>query len=270
MPSDPFVDVAALPALGPIRYLDARNQAAFDAGHAPNAVRVPVEAWDAAAKAAGIGFDNEAYWTDALRPLGIDRSVLAVTYDDGRMTDASRVWFILQYLGVKSVILNGGWAAMSAEGGLPVGAGPSGAEPSEAPNRVTPGAGSVGLVDRQTLKRQLEGQQAHVFDTRTRAEFTGEDKRNNARGGHLPGARQLSHVDLLDHGFVPPAPVLRGMLEQIGFGPGDHIVTHCQGGGRAALAAAAAVRAGFDDVRVYYLSFADWARDESCPIVREQ
>ena len=54
-----------------------------------------------------------------------------------------------------------------------------------------------------------------------------------------------------------------------GFGPSDHIVTHCEGGGRAALGAAAAVRAGFDDVRVYYLSFADWVRDESCPIVRD-
>jgi len=63
--------------------------------------------------------------------------------------------------------------------------------------------------------------------------------------------------------------VLRGMMEQVGFGPGDYIVTHCEGGGRAALAAAAAQRAGFEDVRVYYLSFADWARDESCPIVRD-
>ena len=61
----------------------------------------------------------------------------------------------------------------------------------------------------------------------------------------------------------------RFMLEQVGFGPGDHIVTHCEGGGRAALGAAAAVRAGFDDVRVYYLSFADWVRDEICPIVRD-
>ena len=31
----------------------------------------------------------------------------------------------------------------------------------------------------------------------------------------------------------------------------------------------AAVRAGFDDVRVYYLSFGDWVRDESCPVVRD-
>lgn len=51
--------------------------------------------------------------------------------------------------------------------------------------------------------------------------------------------------------------------------PGRSYVTHCEGGGRAALGAAAAVRAGFDDVRVYYLSFADWVRDESCPVVRD-
>jgi len=30
------------------------------------------------------------------------------------MTNAARVWFILQYFGVKAVILNGGWPALSA------------------------------------------------------------------------------------------------------------------------------------------------------------
>lgn len=263
MPNDPFLDIAALSSLGPIRYLDARDQATFDAGHAPGAVRVPLEAWDAAAKASDTGFEKTAYWDDALGALGIDPSAVAVAYDGGRMTDAARVWFILQYFGVKTVILNGGWPLLSSATALPPGAGPSGQD-----FRATPGSGSVGLVDRQTLKRQLDGD-AHVFDSRTRAEFTGEDMRKRTRGGHLPGARHLSHTDLLDNGIVRPPQVLRAMLEQVGFGPGDHIVTHCEGGGRAALAAAAAVRAGFDDVRVYYLSFADWARDESCPIVRD-
>jgi thiosulfate/3-mercaptopyruvate sulfurtransferase len=47
------------------------------------------------------------------------------------------------------------------------------------------------------------------------------------------------------------------------------LVTHCEGGGRAALAAIAALEAGIKPVSVYYLSFADWARDESCPVVKE-
>jgi len=263
MPNDPFVDVAALSSLGPIRYLDARDQAMFDARHAPGAVRVPVDEWDKAAKAADVGFANTAYWDHALGSLGVDPSALAVAYDGGQMTNAARVWFILQYFGIKAVILNGGWPALSAAAGVPPGAGPS-----QSVFRAVPGTGSDGLVDRETLKRQLEGA-AHVFDTRTRAEFTGEDARNRTRSGHLPGARNLSHADLLDNGVVRSAPVLRSMLERSGFGPGDHIVTHCEGGGRAAFGAAAAVRAGFDDVRVYYLSFADWVRDESCPIVRD-
>jgi len=263
MPHDPFVDVAALRSLGPVRYLDARDQAAFDAGHAPGAVRVPLEEWDVAAKAAEPGFAKSAYWDDAFGPLGVDPSVTAVAYDGSGMTNAARVWFILQYFGLKAVILNGGWAALSSAPELPEATGPS-----TGGFQAVPGVGFVGLVDRDTLKRQLDGD-AHVFDTRTRAEFIGEDMRQRTRGGHLPGARHLSHVDLLDNGVVRPAPALRAMLERVGFGPGDHIVTHCEGGGRAALGAAAAVRAGFDDVRVYYLSFADWVRDESCPIVRD-
>jgi thiosulfate/3-mercaptopyruvate sulfurtransferase len=262
MPNDPFIDPASLSTLGPLRYLDARDQAAFDVGHAPGAVRVPAEAWDKAAKAADIGFDATAYWDDTLGSLGVDPSVLAVTYDTGAMTNAARVWFILQYYGLRCRIVNGGWPAMSAVSL------PAGAAESKAGVHAKPGAGSVGVVDRETLKRQLNGA-AQVFDSRTLKEFTGEDSRNRPRAGHLPGARHLSHVDLMTNGVVHPAHVLRGMLEKVGFGPGDHIVTHCEGGGRAALAAAAAVRAGFDDVRVYYLSFADWARDESCPIVRD-
>jgi thiosulfate/3-mercaptopyruvate sulfurtransferase len=263
MPSDPFVDPAALSSLGPVRYLDARDQAAFDTGHAPGAVRVPLEAWDKAAKSADIGFNNTSYWDEALSSLGVDPSATAVAYDTGAMTNAARVWFILQFFGMKCLIVNGGWGALAAASGVPAGVGPS-----RVAFRTSPGAGSVGVVDRETLKSQLDGA-AQVFDSRTRAEFTGEDARNRPRGGHLPGARHLSHVDLMEHGVVRSAPVLRGMLEGVGFGPGNHIVTHCEGGGRAALAAAAAVRAGFDDVRVYYLSFADWARDESCPIVRD-
>lgn len=264
MPNDPIVDVTSLRSLGPLRYLDVRDQAAFDDGHAPDAVLVPLSEWDAAVKAADVGFEKTAYWDDSFRALGLDSTITAVAYDAGGMTNAARIWFILQYFGLKSVILNGGWPVLSSASGLP-----AAAERARGDFRAVPGSGSVGLVDRETLKHQLNDRRAQVFDTRTRAEFTGEDTRNRSRSGHLPGARHLSHVDLLDNGVVRSATALRAMLERAGFGSGDHIVTHCEGGGRAALGAAAAVRAGFDDVRVYYLSFADWVRDESCPIVRD-
>ena len=261
MPTDPFIEANAIAALGPVRYLDARDAAAFAAGHAPNAIRTPSNDWDTAVKVAGSGFEDTAHWEATLNDLGVDNTTTHVVYDTGGMTNAARVWFILQYYGARAVIANGGWPALA---GAPV---PQGAGPGSG-FKAHPRAGAVGLVDSATLKIQLNGD-AQVFDTRTLAEYTGEDQRKNPRGGHLPGARHLSHTDLLDNGRVKPATEVRAMLDSAGFQPGDHIVTHCEGGGRAAFGAAAAVRAGFEDVRVYYLSFGDWAKDDTCPIVRD-
>ena len=195
----------------------------------------------------------------------MDGDVPAGVYDEGRMTEAARVWFILQYFGAKAFILNGGWSAIEGRDEL---LGVAQATPTSSTFRARRGAGSVGLVDRQTLKAELSGD-VRIFDARTAGEHTGEDLRRNARGGHLPGARLLPHANLLDGSRLRPAADLRVLLAQAGFQPGDHLVTHCDGGGRVALAAAAAARAGYDDVRAYYLSFADWAKDESCAIGRD-
>ncbi|WP_332257812.1 sulfurtransferase [Paracoccus sphaerophysae] len=173
------------------------------------------------------------------------------------MTEAARVWFILQYFGLPVVVLNGGLAALDRT-------------PHQAPGRtepltLKPGSGMVGLKNRVGLKAELE--KIQVFDARSAAEFRGEDLKGNARGGHLPGAAHLSHDALLDGTHLRPAAEIAGMLDAAGLDGSRPIVSHCNGGGRAALAALAAVLAGRDDVYVYYLSFADWAADESCSIV---
>lgn len=267
MSTDPFVEVAALPGLGPIRYLDARDAAAFEAGTAPNAIRVASDDWDTAAKAVHVGFQEVAYWEKVIDALGLGGGTLAAVFDNGGMTNAARVWFMLQHYGARAVIINGGWPAMQ---GASL---PAGAPASSTPFKASADSGGVGLVMRTTLRDELQivdgPPQAHVFDTRTPKEHSGEDQRKNPRGGRLPGARNLSHTELMANGHVHAGPVLRGMLEGVGFQQSDRIVTHCEGGGRAALAAAAAVRAGFGNVRVYYHSFSDWSRDDTCPVVRD-
>jgi thiosulfate/3-mercaptopyruvate sulfurtransferase len=105
-----------------------------------------------------------------------------------------------------------------------------------------------------------------IFDARTAAEFTGEDLKGNKRGGHLPGAAHLNHRDLLDGRHLRPAAELAQMMADAGIRGGVPVVTHCQSGRRAALAALAALAAGQEDVRVYYLSFGDWAADDSCSL----
>ena len=264
MTNDPFVDANALGGLGPVRYLDARDETAFAAGTAPNAVRVASDEWDTAAKAAHVGFGDLGYWEKVIDGLGLGGDTLAAVLDNGGMTNAARVWFMLQHYGARAVIINGGWPAMQGA------ALPPGLPASTVPFRARTDAGSVGLVMRTTLRDELQVVDgAHVLDTRTPKEHSGEDQRKNPRGGRLPGARNVSHTELMTNGIVHAGPVLRGMLEGVGFQQSDRIVTHCEGGGRAALAAAAAVRAGFGNVRVYYHSFSDWSRDDTCPVVRD-
>jgi thiosulfate/3-mercaptopyruvate sulfurtransferase len=262
MANDPVIEPDAMRDLGAFRLLDAT---AIEAERRADVTRVPIEVWEAAAKSGETSFENIGYWEHAIAALEVDGSVPAVVFDDGRMTEAARVWFILQYFGAEAFMLNGGWPAIQDREDL------RGFIPnSEIPRifKARPGSGPVGLVDRQTLKAELDTD-VRIFDARTVDEFAGEDLRRNLRGGHLPGARVLPHASLLDGGRLRPIEELQQLLTNAGFQSGDHLVTHCDGGGRAALAAAAALRAGYHDVRAYYLSFADWAKDESCAIIRD-
>lgn len=215
----------------------------------------------------GSELGDPTFWEAAIGALGIDGGRPVVIYDDGRMTEAARVWFILQHFGIHAAVLNGGWPALDTVAGFDIEVGPA-AQQVPVNFQARPGSGPVGLADRATVRAEL-GTSTQVFDARTAAEYAGTDYRKNARGGHLPGARHFAHADLLDpSGRLRTSGELRAVLEAAGFSPRAPIVTHCDGGGRAALAAIAALRAGMPDVRVYYLSFADWARDEICPIER--
>lgn len=181
---------------------------------------------------------------------------MTVVLDDGRMTEAARVWFILQYFGLPVAVLNGGLPVLDQV--------PDQVSPYSAPLKLRPGSGRVALRDRSSLRGELESVQ--IFDARTGAEYRGEDLKGNSRGGHLPGAISLSHDMLLDGQRLRDAREIEDMLDAAGLSGDLPIVSHCNGGGRAALAALAAVVAGRNDVHVYYLSFADWAEDESCTI----
>ncbi|WP_275944881.1 sulfurtransferase, partial [Listeria monocytogenes] len=182
-------------------------------------------------------------------------------YDDGRMTEAARAWFILQWFGVDAVVLDGGWKHLQSLTKVEEQANHPHARTYRRPEGFVP---VVGLVDRTALARRL-GSSIQILDARTPAEYRGEDLRKNSRGGHLPNASLLPHADLLGpDGTLKAVPELRELLEGAGIGHTAPVVTHCDGGGRAALAALAAVAAGHRDVSAYYLSFSDWAADGSC------
>lgn len=253
--------------------LDVRPEDEYAAGHLPGAFRVSYEMWESLSLEEETGLTHEDQWAARFGLNGIDGDDAVLVYDGGKMTQAARVWFILQHFGVARVaVINGGFPLI-AQGTLAGQTPALATEPQTASPKVfTPSAqpGRIDATDRHAVLAMIEQGRAQVLDARTTAEYTGEDLRKNARGGHLPTAISLPHTDLLDdQQRLLPAAELAARLEKAGFVKGKPIITHCDGGGRAALAALAAARAGYGPVINYYLSFGDWAKDAACPVVQE-
>lgn len=251
---------------------DVREVAAYETGHVAGAVRLDTEQWKNESLAADTGLSHEAIWHDRIGAVGVSGRKPVVLYDDGRMSEAARIWFIFQHFGVREVaVVNGGYPMIRPlmdAGQIPASRTISEAtavdfHPSDA------AGGTIGLVERQRVLRSVENREAQVFDARTPAEYAGKDLRQNTRGGHLPTAINLPHSELLDdNGRLKSPEALAKILEGTGFKRGLPVITHCDGGGRASLAALAAERAGYGPVLNYYLSFGDWASDAACPVER--
>ena len=86
------------------------------------------------------------------------------------------------------------------------------------------------------------------------------------RGGHIPAACHLEWSDLVDKDgrFLDPS-ALRARLAKLGIKPGEPVITHCQGGGRASVDAFALERLGLP-TRNYYLGWSDWGNAEQTPV----
>lgn len=263
---DPIIEPEEIQLGSDALLLDVRAAGDLAAGCLNGSMHLPFEVWEAAAKHPETSLENVNYWERAIGALGMDNSRVALVYDDGRMTEAARVWFIMQHFGAAARVVNGGWKALSAVHPEAVSFDAPRANESR-PFTAKVGSGPVRLVRREELKAQL-GTELQIFDTRTAAEHSGQDLRKNRRGGHLPGAINLPHAELLENERLKSASELAALIHSSGLRSDLPVVTHCDGGGRAALAAVAALRGGFDHVAAYYLSFSDWAQDGSCRIVR--
>jgi thiosulfate/3-mercaptopyruvate sulfurtransferase len=82
----------------------------------------------------------------------------------------------------------------------------------------------------------------------------------------MPAACHLEWNNLVGKdGRFLPEPDLRAKLEKAGVRPGEPVITHCQGGGRASVNAFVLERLGYP-TRNYYESWADWGNAEDTPV----
>lgn len=246
-----------------LRILDVRSKADYDAGHIPGAVWVDRKPAEDQAKKDG-GLEDQAAWSEWIKPLGIQPGMTVLVYDDNRQKDAARFWWLLSYLGVERVGLLDGNFALWKEEGRPVS--------TEAVN-VDPHAFSVKLRDEKNATRDevldaIRSLSTRIIDARSVAEHTGKQALSK-RGGHIPEACHLEWSNFVDEkGRFLDREALREMVRKAGIEPGQDVITHCQGGGRASVDAFVFEWLGHHAAN-YYPGWADYGNADDVPIEGE-
>jgi thiosulfate/3-mercaptopyruvate sulfurtransferase len=235
----------------------------FRAGHIPGAVYVDwttdiVDPDDPVpAQVAPPGRFAEAM---AARGVGDATRVVAVDHLGGQF--ATRLWWALRYFGHDLVgVLDGGWGRWVGEG-RPVVAGEVVPPRAEFHPRPRP---ELRVTAEQVLARLAEpGLQ--LLDARDPAQYTGS-KRRGPRGGHIPGAVNLSRETFFaEGGGFLPLDEIRRRVEALGVAADRPTIAYCNGGVAATVVLFNLFRLGHPRLTNYDGSWNEWGPRADLPV----
>ena len=173
-----------------------------------------------------------------------------------------RTWWLLTYLGVPKVGLLDGNFSVWAKSGQP-----TTTEKTEiAPKKRVVVFQRKQLASRDTISALLKDPgSSRIVDARSEDEHVGTIKRSK-NAGRIPQACHLEWSEFLDKdGRFLTEPELKSKIAKAGIKPGQAVVTHCQGGGRASVDTFVFQRLGHPTSN-YYLGWSDWGNDENLPV----
>ncbi len=192
---------------------------------------------------------------------GISETTTVVIYDDGSQKYSSRIYWILKYLGAENVKLLHKDMDAWRKARIPLTAQATTLETVT----FTPDTGKEELMaGMHCIKKHQNDPRVVIVDNRTPDEYNGISKSE----GHLPGAININHEDLLtETGAFKSAEELQAIAEANGITPDKEVIFYCRTSVRAGVAFAAFRNIlGYKDVKVYDGAYLEWAA--SNPVVQ--
>lgn len=191
--------------------------------------------------------------------LGLDGQRPVVAYDDRSGAVASRLWWMLDVVGVAVAVLNGGIATWKGE----LSSGPQAPTPSRVERVSWP---NDRFIEADDLESAI-AKGAIVLDARSADRFRGEPNAVDSRPGHIPGTMSRPWTDNLDNdGRFRDPDQLRTELESLGVGSPRELLATCGSGVTACHDLLASRVAGFSGGRLYVGSWSEWGADPSRPV----
>jgi len=191
---------------------------------------------------------------------GLKASDHVVCYDGGNGMFASRLWWMLRWLGHTGVaVLDGGFAKWTKEG-RPLTADVPQFEPTLFSPRLQPMAVDVATVEKNLGKMAL-------LDARAAPRYRGEIEPIDAEPGHIPGALNRQSLDNVnaDGTFKPAHEIRKGFAATLGTRRASEVVNYCGSGVSACHNLLAMEIAGLTGAKLYAGSWSEWIADPSRP-----
>ena len=280
MPFTTLIDTATLaahlsdPACVVIdcRY-DLRDEAwggqAYEAAHLPGAVYASLDRDLSGAKTGSNGrhpLPDPRSLARTFGRLGIAGGVQVVAYDQDNGMYASRLWWLLRWMGHDSVaVLDGGLAKWISE-----------SRPLQSGIEARPPRHFEGFPHpRWTMTADETASAAgqggwQLVDARSPDRYRGENETIDPVAGHIPGA--VNHFfkwNVTDNGTFRSADEIRDRVRAtIGGVSPDRVVCYCGSGVTACQNLLAFEHAGLSGARLFPGSWSEWSSDPSRPIER--
>jgi thiosulfate/3-mercaptopyruvate sulfurtransferase len=244
------------------------GERAYRAGHLPGAIFMHLDRDLSGVKTGRNGrhpLPEIGALTATFSRAGIDATRQVVAYDQGGGVWASRLWWLLHWLGHDAAaVLDGGLDRWRSEG-RPVTA----AEPVSRPAKFVPKTPAP-IASADEILSHLSDHALFVLDARTSERYRGEIEPIDRIAGRIPGARNRPHSEnLTAQGVFKPASQLRAEFERLlGSTPAANVVHQCGSGVTACHNALAMTIAGLPGSRLYPGSWSEWIADPLRPVAR--
>ncbi|MCJ8014808.1 sulfurtransferase [Paenibacillus sp. KQZ6P-2] len=199
--------------------------------------------------------------TRTLAQKGITPETRIIAYDDQGGMYASRLWWLLSYLGHKEAfVMNEGFAAWKSAG-YPVTAD----QPIRVPSSYTYTLHPEILASMEDVRNAAGTENVIVIDSRDPRRYQGFEETMDKAAGHIPGAKNKFWKLLLDQdGKWIAADQLQEHYEEF---PADkEIIVYCGSGVSACPNFIGLKEAGYTNVKLYSGSWSDWISYEENPI----